>query len=129
MVTALLLQAIDKEKVGSTGLLRFKVRWSWLVAWILPVALVVLSVLVNSLFKGVELGYFVPATDETPDMFASPKMFIAMTIVSGLFAGLTINARNTDGETTSSVRCVTSLSGPSASSRVSCGEYGISLLS
>lgn len=98
MVTALLLQAIDKEKVGDTGLLRFKVRWSWLVAWILPVALVVLSVLVNSLFKGVELGYFVPATDETPDMFASPKMFIAMTIVSGLFAGLTINALAAFGE-------------------------------
>lgn len=98
MVTALLMQLIDKERVGSTGLLRFKVRWSWLVAWLLPVVIVVLSVLVNTLFNGVELGYFVPVTDETPEMYASPKMFIVMSLVSGLFAGVTINALAAFGE-------------------------------
>ena len=33
LITALVLQAIDKEKFNHTGLVNFKVSWSWVVAW------------------------------------------------------------------------------------------------
>ncbi|MGN0033596.1 MAG: CPBP family intramembrane glutamic endopeptidase [Candidatus Limimorpha sp.] len=98
IITAVLLQIIDKEKVGSTGLLRFKVRWPWLVAWLLPVVVVVLSMLVNSLFKDVELGYFIPVPDNMRDVYGSPARFVMISLVSGLFAGVTVNAVAAFGE-------------------------------
>ena len=57
LITALVLQAIDKEKFNHTGLVNFKVSWSWVVAWLLPVVMVALCIFVNGLMPGVELQY------------------------------------------------------------------------
>ncbi len=57
LITALILQAIDKEKFNKIGLVNFKVRWSWLIAWLLPIVLVLLCIVINGLMPGVELKY------------------------------------------------------------------------
>ena len=48
LITALVLQAIDKEKFNHTGLVNFKVSWPWLVAWLLPVVVALVCIPVNS---------------------------------------------------------------------------------
>ena len=78
-----------------TGLLRFKIKLSWLVAWILPVAIVLLTIFVNSLL---------PNCDFNTDMSSlipvemNPTFLIVTTIISGLFAGATVNALFAFGE-------------------------------
>lgn len=57
MITALVLQAIDKEKFNHTGLVNFKIKWSWLVAWLLPVVMVFFCILINGMMPGVSLQY------------------------------------------------------------------------
>ena len=61
---------INKEKLTSTGLLRFKIRWSWLVAWMLPIVIVLLTIFVNTLLPGCEfntdLSAMIPA-DSVPE--------------------------------------------------------------
>ena len=57
LVTALVLQVIDKEKFNHTGLVNFKLKWLWLVVWLLPVVMVGLCIFVNGLMPGVELTY------------------------------------------------------------------------
>ena len=57
MITALILQAIDKEKFNHTGLVNFKVSWPWLVAWFLPVVMSLACIPFNSWLPGVELQY------------------------------------------------------------------------
>ena len=108
LMTAVVLQMINKEKLTSTGLLRFKIRWSWLVAWILPVVIVLLTIFVNTLLPGCEyntdMSSMIPV-DSIPEeqremlsMFMNPTVMIVVTIVSGLFAGVTINALFAFGE-------------------------------
>ena len=102
LMTAVVLQKVDKEKLTSTGLLRFKISWSWLVAWVLPVIMVLLTIFVNTLLPGCEyntgMSSMIPldsATEEQREMlsmFMNPTVMIVVTIVSGLFAGITINA-------------------------------------
>ena len=108
MIVAIVCQMISKEKLASTGLLRFKISWSWLVAWILPVAMVLLTIFVNMLMPGCEfnadMSSTIPldsATEEQREMlalFMNPAVMIVVTIVSGLFAGVTINAVFAFGE-------------------------------
>ena len=108
LMTAVVLQMINKEKLTSTGLLRFKIRWSWLVAWMLPIVIVLLTIFVNTLLPGCEfnkdLSAMVPA-DSVPEeqkemvsMLMTPAFLIVTTIISGLFAGATINALFAFGE-------------------------------
>jgi membrane protease YdiL (CAAX protease family) len=108
MIVAMVLQMINKEKLTSTGLLRFKIRWSWLVAWILPVVIVLLTIFVNTLLPGCEfntdMSAMIPA-DSVPEeqkemvsMLMTPAFLIVTTIISGLFAGATINALFAFGE-------------------------------
>jgi membrane protease YdiL (CAAX protease family) len=108
MIVAMVLQMINKEKLTSTGLLRFKIRWSWLVAWILPVVIVLLTIFVNTLLPGCEFNTDMSAmvpTDSVPEgqkemvsMLMTPAFLIVTTIISGLFAGATINALFAFGE-------------------------------
>ena len=108
LMTAVVLQMINKEKLTSTGLLRFKIRWSWLVAWILPVVIVLLTLCVNALMPGCEfntdMSAMIPA-DSVPEeqkemvsMLMTPAFLIVITIISGLLAGVTINAVFAFGE-------------------------------
>lgn len=108
LVCALVIQKIKKEKLGSTGLLKFKIKWSWLVAWLLPVVIVAATIIVNSLLDGCELKFHMPPIpgmeNLSPEDMAkisamqNPKVIIITTLVSGLFAGITINAIAAFGE-------------------------------
>ena len=111
MLTALMLQKIDKEKFNHTGLVNFKIKWSWLVAWLLPVVMVLLCIPVNSLMPGVSLQYnaeqlitqyHIP--EDQQDLVREQLgrfpawLMIGLTLVSGLITGLTINAIAAFGE-------------------------------
>ena len=105
LITALVLQAIDKEKFNHTGLVNFKVSWTWVVAWLLPVVLVFLCILINGLMPGVSLEYnseqlinqyHVPENQQEmvrEQMGQMPAyLMMIITLVSGLAAGVTVNA-------------------------------------
>ena len=111
MITALVLQAIDKEKFNQTGLVNFKIKWVWLVAWLLPVVMALLCIPVNGLMPGVELQYnaeqlitqyHVP--DDQQDLVREQLgqlpawLMIGLTLVSGLTMGVTVNAIASFGE-------------------------------
>ena len=111
MLTALVFQAIDKEKFNHTGLVNFKIKWSWAVAWLLPMVLVFLCIVVNGLMPGVTLQYnadqlitqyHIPEEQQelvrSQLMQISPLMMVGLTLVSGLTAGVSINAIAAFGE-------------------------------
>ena len=111
MVTALVLQAIDKEKFNHTGLVNFKFNWAWLVAWLMPVVMVFFCILVNGLMPGVELKYsaeqlisqyHIPEDqqDLVREQFEKfPAWLMVLSVVfSGLLTGITINALAAFGE-------------------------------
>ena len=111
MLTALVLQAIDKEKFNHTGLVNFKFSWAWLVAWLLPVLMVFICILVNGMMPGVELTYnseqlinqyHVPEDQQElvrEQMGKLPAWIMAVSVVfSGLLAGITVNAVMAFGE-------------------------------
>ena len=114
MICALGLQIVTSRKthvrvsLRETGLLRFKIKPSWLVAWILPIVIVLLTIFVNSLLPNCEfntdMSALIPA-DQVPEeqkemlgMMMNPTFLIVTTIISGLFAGATINALFAFGE-------------------------------
>ena len=111
LITALVLQTIDKEKFNHTGLVSFKVKWSWVVAWLLPVVMVLLCIPINGLLPGVELQYnseqlinqyHVP--EEQQDLVREqlgkfPAYLLVISVIfSGLIAGITVNAIAAFGE-------------------------------
>jgi membrane protease YdiL (CAAX protease family) len=111
LITALVLQAIDKEKFNHTGLVNFKIKWSWLVAWLLPLVMTLACIFVNGLMPGVELKYnaeqlinqyHVPEDQQElvrEQMGQIPAyLMIVVMLVSGLIAGVTINAIAAFGE-------------------------------
>ena len=108
LMVAVVMQKVDKDRLASTGLLRFKIRWSWLVAWILPVVIVLLTLCVNALMPGCEfntdMSAMIPADsvpEEQKEMVSklmTPAFMIITTVISGLFAGATINALFAFGE-------------------------------
>ena len=111
MLTALLLQAIDKEKFNHAGLVNFKIKWPWLVAWLLPVLMVFICILINGMMPGVSLQYnseqlitqyHVPEEQqelvrEQMGMMSAWQLVI-LTVFSGLLAGITVNAIASFGE-------------------------------
>ena len=108
LICAIVIQIINKEKLGSTGLLKFKIKGSWFVAWLLPLVIVAVSIIINSLFEGCTLGFHMPAIpgmdnlspeDQAKIMaMQNPKTIIITTLISGLLAGITINAVAAFGE-------------------------------
>lgn len=114
MICALGLQIMTCRKthvrvsLRETGLLRFRIKSSWLVAWILPIIIVLLTIVINSLFPDVEIKK--DLTDLVPmdqvdeeqmgivGMMMKPAFMTVITIISGLFAGATINALYAFGE-------------------------------
>ena len=108
MIVAMVLQMINKEKLTSTNLLRFKIKWSWLVAWMLPIVIVLLTIFVNTLLPGCEFNTYMSAmipADSVPEeqkemvsKLMTPAFMIITTVISGLFAGATINALFAFGE-------------------------------
>ena len=111
MITVLVLKAIDKEKFNQTGLVNFKVKWSWLVAWLLPVVMVFICILINGLMPGVSLQYnaeqlitqyHVPEEQQDlvrEQMGQMPAYFMVISLlISGLIAGVTVNAIASFGE-------------------------------
>ncbi|MBO6025806.1 MAG: CPBP family intramembrane metalloprotease [Bacteroidales bacterium] len=111
LITALVLQAIDKEKFNHTGLVNFKFSWVWLVAWLLPLAIVFLCIPVNGLMPGVSLQY---NADQLINQYNVPEdqqelvreqltklpawLMLVSTVFSGLLAGVSINALCAFGE-------------------------------
>lgn len=111
LITALVLQAIDKEKFNHTGLVNFKVSWVCVVAWLLPLVMSLVCIPVNGLMPGVELQYnaeqlinqyHVPEDQQElvrEQMGQMPAyLMILITLASGLFMGITINAIASFGE-------------------------------
>ena len=111
LITALVLQAIDKEKFNHTGLVNFKVSWTWLVAWLLPVVLSLVCIPVNGWLPGVELQYnseqlinqyHIPDNQQNmvrEQLGKFPAYLLVISIIfSGLIAGITINAIAAFGE-------------------------------
>lgn len=92
LICAMVVQVFDKEKFSSTGLLKFKPNSTWFKAWLLVPIIVAASIPVNALFS--ELCVNVP---EAPGI-NSDAAFFAITLVSGLFAGVTLNAVAAFGE-------------------------------
>lgn len=111
LITALVLQAIDKEKFNHTGLVNFKIKWSWLVAWLLPVVMSLVCIPVNGWLPGIELQY---NSEQLINQYHIPEdqqelvheqlgnmpsyLLVISTIFSGLIAGITINAIAAFGE-------------------------------
>lgn len=111
MITALVLQKIDKEKFNHTGLVNFKFNWVWLVAWLLPVVMVLLCILVNGLMPGVSLQYNAEQVinqyqvpEEQQELVREQMMrlpawlMVISTLFSGLLMGASINALFAFGE-------------------------------
>lgn len=111
MITALVLQKIDKEKFNHTGLVNFKFNWAWLVAWLLPVVMVLLCILVNGLMPGVSLQYNAEQVinqyqvpEEQQELVREQMMrlpawlMMISTLFSGLLMGASINALFAFGE-------------------------------
>ena len=111
MLTALALQAVKKEKFNHTGLVSFKLSWAWLVAWLLPVAMVLVCILINGCFPGIKLEYSAEqlisqykVPEEQQELVRSqlavmpPALMTLIGVISGLFAGITINALFAFGE-------------------------------
>ena len=114
LICAIVMQIITCRKahvrvsLRETGLLRFKIKPSWFVAWVLPVVIVLVTILVNSFLPNVEFNHdlssVIPA-DQIPEeqkdmlgMMMNPAFLIVTTIISGLLAGVTINALFAFGE-------------------------------
>ena len=111
MITALVLQKIDKEKFNHTGLVNFKFSWAWLVAWLLPVAMVFVCILINGMMPGVSLEYnseqlisqyHVPEDQQemVREQFARlPAIaMVGLVLFSGLTTGVSVNALFAFGE-------------------------------
>lgn len=111
MITALVIQAVDKQKFNHTGLVRFKLSWAWLFAWLLPVVMAFVCIGINGLLPGVrfEFGteqlisqFNVP--EEQQEIVRSqfsvipPQILVVSQVVSALVAGVTINALFAFGE-------------------------------
>ena len=111
LITALVLQKIDKEKFNHTGLVNFKIKWSWMVAWLLPVAMVLLCIPINGLMPGVELKY---SAEQLINQYHIPEdqqdlvreqltkfpaiVMMGITFISGLTMGVSVNAIAAFGE-------------------------------
>lgn len=108
MLCAMVIQFFDRERFSSNKLLRFKMSSSWIAAWFLPVSIVLLTILVDLIIPGIEFNKDVAemfpydkideSQRELVANMMSPLFLILVTVVSGLLAGITINAVFAFGE-------------------------------
>lgn len=111
MITALVLQAIDKQKFNHTGLVNFKFSWGWLAAWLLPVVMTFVCIGINGFLPGVRfefgaeqlIGQFNIPEDQQEivrSQFSAipPALLIVSQVISALIGGATINALFAFGE-------------------------------
>ena len=111
MAVAMVLQKIGKEPFKSTGLLNFRISWSWLWALALPVAYMLLSILTCAMLPGIRLEYnadhFISLNGldgQTADLLKSqisaipPAAVLVSTLFNGMLAGCTINGLFAFGE-------------------------------
>ncbi len=87
----------------SRGLLKFKPRWSWVAGCLLVPCIIFIGILANGLFADISFSgenmqpeIAEALAQQTGGM--SYGLFILITIISGLFAGVTINAVVAFGE-------------------------------
>lgn len=105
MLVAMVMQKLRHESFGGTGLLNFKFSWAWVLAVVIPVALMLASIFTSALIPGVRLEYgpdqmlsmnsIAPEMqDKIREQLASvpPEVLMTSTIVNGIIAGCTINA-------------------------------------
>lgn len=112
LITAVILQKVDREPQKSTGLLGFRPGWTWLAAVILPLVICLLSTLISGLLPGVHFHYGAEQIlsmqgqldEETAarveEQLASmpPALMLISTFISSILAGCTINAAFAFGE-------------------------------
>lgn len=111
MLVALALQAICRERPASTGLLHFNLSWTWLAAIGCVIAAVLLTIPASALIPGVTLSYSADqiigqngldgaAADALKAQMSSipAPVMVLSTLLSGVFAGCTINAVFAFGE-------------------------------
>lgn len=112
LLTAVVLQKINREPLRSTGLLKFKPGWTWATAIVLPLLICLLVTLVSALMPGVHFHYgaeqilsMQSGLNETSAAVMQaqlanlpPTVMILSTLVSAVFAGCTINAVAAFGE-------------------------------
>lgn len=123
-IVALLLRALEgrasvrrphalrvKVGFGDDPMLKFRLRWSWLVAILLVPVMVALSIAISSLFAevvGMKEGMLAMMAANGADNLPAESMaefdkltngiLLTTTLISGLFAGVTINALFAFGE-------------------------------
>lgn len=108
LICAYALHRQSGEKFSSTGLIKFKVNKWWFVAWLTPLAVIFLSLIANMPFASVSftnielpaelLANINNATNGTPLPENFSGILLIITIVSGLFAGISVNAIAAFGE-------------------------------
>lgn len=100
-----------KVGFGDDPMLKFRLRWSWLVAILLVPVMVALSIAISSLFAevvGMKEGMLAMMAANGADNLPAESMaefdkltngfMLTVTLISGLFAGVTINALFAFGE-------------------------------
>ena len=111
MLVALVLQAVGRERPSSTGLLRFRLSWTYLAGIFCVIAAVLLAIPLSALAPGVSMHYgaeqFISinglegaaAESVSAQLQALPApMLLLSTVLSGVLAGCTINALFAFGE-------------------------------
>lgn len=94
MTVAIVLQKfVYKEPLRDLGL-SFKVNRWWLVAWIMPVAIGLLTILMSLIIPGVSYS---PGMESFVDRFGGYASVLTI-LISGMIAGITVNAVAAFGE-------------------------------
>ncbi|MBO5916726.1 MAG: CPBP family intramembrane metalloprotease [Bacteroidales bacterium] len=112
LISSLVLMKINDKKITSKALAAsFKINWAWVFAWLSPIVMVFATLLCSKYILGMDLYENMNAAlfgmvGDNPQamaqlqaqMNAMPLPYFWITLISGLFAGLTINAVLAFGE-------------------------------
>ena len=112
LISSLVLMKINDKKITSKALAAsFKINWAWIFAWLSPIVMVFATLLSSKYILGMDLYENMNAAlfgmvGDNPQamaqlqaqMNAMPLPYFWITLISGLFAGLTINAVLAFGE-------------------------------
>lgn len=106
LLTVVIMQLLNREKLFSNCGIRWKVNFWWFFGWLLMPVISILALAVSCLMPGIgfstsnemmaavtsQLGAAMPTVEVTPFLAG------AITVVSGLFTGITFNALFSFGE-------------------------------
>lgn len=112
LISAIIVTRIHRENIAANLMISFRINKWFFVAWLLPIVLVLVSFLLSLLFPNVDYspemaGFFkrlepITTPDKIEEMKNSMEKIpihpVAMTIISGLVAGITVNAIAAFGE-------------------------------